>query len=171
MPSAAVNTEVALDREQEWEAAMVGFDRQGNALKWGLKGRHNNGSHWEGHIEAACSELVASIYTGLNWTGKNWLWTPEDRIPPPDLGQATEVRWCRPRWRGADPPLNFDATADHDDRYYILVVGFAPVMRVLGMIKGAHARRKEWLESYPERDVYRVPPHELVPVPRSGAFE
>jgi hypothetical protein len=154
---------LTLTLEQELRAADVGYRRQVNAVRHGWKPRHVGGSRWGGHIEGACAELAGSLWTGLPWTGeKVWDVPPAERVP--DLGTNVEVRWTAPTAR--DLFLYLDALRDKPERFFLLVVGFAPDFEIIGWIKGENARRNSWLVVYPEREVYRVPAAELHPVER-----
>jgi len=157
------SVEVALSPEQHLEAARIGFNRQANAVSLCLRSRHASISAWEGHIEGACAELAASLVTGLPWTGRDVLHTPgEPRYTGPDIGEMTEVRWARPsKW---EPRLRFAPDSDHDDRFYVLVSGWAPTLTVYGCAIGAEIRELGDMHEYPDRVVYYMPASRLRPV-------
>jgi hypothetical protein len=152
---------VTLTTEDELRAAAVGYARQRIAVQHQRKPRHFGGSRWGGHIEGACAELAGSIGLDLPWTGEEvWETPPATRVP--DLGERTEVRWVAPsRYESI---LNYDAARDLDDRFYVLVVGFAPTFDIVGFLRGADCRQPAWLHQYPERAVYRVPASSLRPL-------
>lgn len=103
-----------------------------------------------------------SSWLALPWTGETlWDVPPAERLP--DVGERVEVRWAM---SSTTPMLTYDAERDCDDRFYVLVTGFAPEYEIHGYILGANARRPEWRHRYPERVVYRVPAAALMPLER-----
>lgn len=142
---------VTIEPWDELRAAYVGFARQVNAVRRGLRPRHQGASLWGGHIEGALAELAFCKLTGIRWTSEHALGLPPY---PPDCGERTEIRWVQP---GRVHYLYFDPRRDNDERVYVLVTGWSPTYTVLGSIRGVNARRQEWLFRYPERVVYRVP--------------
>lgn len=154
---------VTLTPEQHLEAATIGFNRQANAIRKALTSRHASICAWEAHIEGACTELAASIVTGLPWTGRDVLHTPgQPRYTGPDIGERTEVRWSRPsKW---EPRLRFSPESDHDDRFYVLVSGWTPAFTVYGYVLGVEARELGTPHEYPDRTVLYVQASKLRPI-------
>jgi hypothetical protein len=152
--------EVTLTPEQEIRGATRGFTRQRNAVERQLRPRHRAASLWGSHAEGACAELAGHLTLGLDWTGERFLSGP-GLVPPPDLGENTEVRWVAPT---SAYTLNIDAKRDDPDRDYVLVIGFAPVFQIIGYRRGGETRQTRWLKVYPEREVFQVPASELVPL-------
>lgn len=156
--------EVTLTPEQELEGATEGFERQSWALRNGLKPRHLTTSLWCAHLEGALAELACSIALNLPWTGKGFR-AGAGVEHPADVGDSIEVRQVFPPHRGTNEPLlGFDPKRDRRDRWYVLVVGFAPNYVVVGRLLGTDCMREEWKVVYPERELYRVPASALIPI-------
>lgn len=162
---------IELSPAQHLAAAAVGYRRQANAIRHGLKARHRHGSRWAGDIEGACAELAAAIAVGLPWTGEEvWIGHRPTATREPDIGRLTDVRWSAPTWNGAEPVLRID-TRDEPAWAYLLVVGYAPTFDVVGWMTGEAAPLHGTLRHYPERDVVEVPAGELIPPAKLPAYE
>lgn len=83
---------------------------------------------WEGNIEGAGAEYLASIETGLPWHME----IKKDLFPkPPDVGDDIEVRWTR----HADGHLTI-YDDDPIERRYCLVIGRMPNLELVGIVEG-----------------------------------
>lgn len=146
---------IELTPEQQIEAAEVAVRRQKNALAHGLESRHlNTKCLLISNIHAAGAELAASLALKLPWTGRDWLWAPGDTVPPPDLGNNTEVKLS------SNDFLTIDTRNREEGHFYVMVTGELPAFEVVGYIPDAWID-PAWVYEYPERTVYRVPRSEL----------
>lgn len=119
-------------------AAYVGARRQIESLKRGSREntRHSKQPAIDNHVQSAGAEKAVAKRLNIDWGAT----VNTFQSGPPDCGRGVEVRWRRSQYelkvRQNDP----------DDRYYVLARGEMPVYLLVGWIKGADAKRPEWLQ-------------------------
>ncbi len=141
-------------------AAQVGSRRQIEALTKGLPDKHGFGGEdgWTVHIEGACGEMAVASALGRYWSGS-----------VNTFKSGGDVGTVQVRTRSRH---DYDLIVRRDDRdndIFILVTGLAPRFEVRGWIRGADARRSEWLRTHGNRPAaYFVPQTALMPI-KGGA--
>ena len=136
--------------------AEVGVRRHTSAIQANRADRHgiDPGDGWRAHIEGALGELAVARYCGKYWDG-----SVDTFRSSPDLANV-EVR-TRSR-HDYDLIIRND---DDPDKFYVLVTGRAPTYRIRGWIKGANARRDDWLQTHGNRPAaWFVPNSALTPI-------
>ena len=155
-------TQVVLSPDEYLRAGRVGFRRHATAVSNGLTPRFaspgSKRATWQDEAESAGAELAVALLLGLPWTGEHWLWSPGDRVPPPDVGDAVEVKWTANE-RAAR--LRFHPGRDEEERFYFLVTGRTPTYDVVGWLRGRDAALVGDEKRYPERTIYEVRPELL----------
>ena len=125
--------------ELTWPEMMIGLQIGGmRRVSSLLKGRENahgfEGDGWAVDIEGALAELACAkalnVYGGL---------TVGTFKQDPDIAGGYEVRAA-----SKDRASLIIRTGDDPQRPFILVVGIAPRLRIVGWITGHEARRDEW---------------------------
>jgi hypothetical protein len=104
-------------------------------------------------VLGACGEMAVCKATGRFWSP-----SVDTFHRVPDIHPDIEVRATH-YLNGCLPVRNNDP----DDRWYTLVVGEPPKLRVVGSIRGHQAKRQEWLSNpHGHRPVYLVPQSALI---------
>lgn len=150
------NSSVTLTRYELDMAANVGVRRHVSAVTSGRKPTHgiDPSDGWRAHIEGACGELAVAKYLGKYWDG-----SVDTFRSMPDLGDI-EIRT-----RSKDYYELIIREDDEPSKVYVLVTGIAPHYQVRGWIRGADARRDEWLQTHGGRPPAWFVPHEaLTPI-------
>ncbi len=148
-------TSVTLTPAELRMAALVGLERQLEALSQSLPDRHGyEGEGWNIHIEGAAGELALA-----KWLGRYWDGSVNTFQSGGDVGEI------QVRTRSKEDYDLLVRPGDKEDAVFVLVIGKAPRFRVVGWIRGADAKRPEWLRAYGGRaEAYFVPQHALKPV-------
>jgi hypothetical protein len=141
--------QVTLTEDELYQGALIGARRQIEALKKGLPDKHGfEGLGWDVHIEGALGELAFAKSIDRHWGGSVNVFKTQA-----DVGKV-EVRTRSKTWY--DLLIRPD---DSDDAAFVLVTGHAPEFIVRGWIKGAAAKKREWLQTHGNRPpAYFVPP-------------
>lgn len=137
--------DVTLDWFELALAAEVGVRRQLESFREGRRDLYGaksaegggRGRGWHLHIEGAAGELAVAKALGRFWNGSVNTFRQGG-----DVG-AVQVRTRSRHWY--DPIVR---THDRDEDYFVLVTGVAPSFRVVGWIRGADAKRPEWLRDH-----------------------
>jgi hypothetical protein len=146
-------TSVTLTQYELDMAATVGVRRQVSAVASGRKHQHGMSFEdgWRAHIEGACGELALAKYLGKYWDG-----SVDTFRSLPDLGNI-EIRTRSKSY--------YELIVREDDdpsKVYVLVTGFAPDYQIRGWIRGADARRDEWLQAHGGRPPAWFVPHDAL---------
>jgi hypothetical protein len=141
--------EIELNWTETWIAAEVGKLRQFESLRKGLQDKYgfDGEKGWSIHIEGASGEMAVAKCLGVYWGGSvNTFRTQAD------VGRL-EIR-TRSR-------SDYDLLVrpdDKNDSIFVHVTGRSPKFKIHGWMKGADAKRPEWLQTYGSRDpAYFVP--------------
>jgi hypothetical protein len=142
-------------------AARIGEARTIRNRARGNGHRHNHpqpkAADWTTDIEAACAEVAAAkglgVYMPITTTPE------EDRFG--DLGYGLHVRHSDRE--DARLILHPD---DHDEGFFILVTGVAPVYALPGFIQGAAGKIEKWWSdpTGENRPAFFIPQNELHPI-------
>lgn len=115
-------------------AGSVGVIRQSTNLSDGREDAHgaarDNG--WQLHIDGALGELAVAKFLNLFWSGQ--------------LGnlRADDVGSLQVRTTTHDAGRLLIHKTDPDDKVFVLVVGYAPSLRLAGWILGRDAKQEKW---------------------------
>lgn len=142
---------VSLSLEEAKMAYAVAVDRQLDAMRRGLHGRHGAGEDLEIsiglHLIGAAGEIAVAKALGVYWPPS------VGTFKAPDLGSEVQVRT-----RTNDKHDLIIRPEDSDDDFFVLAVGRLPVFRIVGWIYGAYAKRECWIQMHGGR-----PPAFFVP--------
>lgn len=154
--SGIVTLSLALVRK----AALVGIDRRLGAVQRGRRNAHGftGGGAWDIDIEGAAAELAACVWLGLPWEPV----VGELDTLDGDLGNGRQVRSTR-----HEQGHLLLHGSDADDHRFVLVVGKAPRLRVVGWCLGREGKvSAHWKEPEQGRPCFMVPQTALRPLPR-----
>lgn len=126
------------------------------------RGLNHASTYRRSYAERVREETVGACGEMALCKAKNWFFSPTVNTfhGTPDVGDRWEVRATERQ----DGSL---IIRDNDDefRWYVLVVGEPPVMRIAGYIRGFEAKRDEWLrDPHGHRPAWFVPQSALKPV-------
>lgn len=144
---AAIN--VRLTWYELFMASQVGVKRHVEALQRGLPDRHgcNPDDGWSVHIEGACGEMAAAKAMGRFYSGS-----------VNTFRDGGDVGSIQVRTRSKEGYELIVRENDRDDDVFVLVVGRAPMFRVLGWMRGRDAKQAEWRKEHGGRvAAYFVP--------------
>lgn len=151
--------DVTLTREEVRLAAVRGVWRHVESGMHRVNGAPIRQQHipigWANEIEAACAELAVARMSNRYWTGIQF----PTGAAGADVGHNIDVRWT-------DRDDGRLLVKDWDDpaHIYVLVLGRAPLMRIVGYIRGEDAKvDRYWDESLP-RPCFAVPQSELTAI-------
>lgn len=136
-------------------ALLVGGIRQTESMRRNRKDAHGyksaSASVLDIHVEGAAAEMAYCKARGVYWgAGVN-------TFKAADVGNKVQVRSTK--LRNGCLIVRED---DHDDHYYVLVVGQIPSFEVVGWILGRDAKRSEWKRSPEGREeAFFVPQNQL----------
>jgi hypothetical protein len=110
---------------------------------------------WDNDVESACAERAVAKVLGVYWPERNDL--DRDGDLPFNLHVRSSDR--------SDAHLLI-YPKDPDDGLFFLAVGQVPTFDVLGWLQAGEAKRPDWWDDKVlARHAFRVPQHELHPVP------
>lgn len=158
-----LGTLVVLTWPELFQAAMVGAMRQASNLRDGLKDRYGADPTraWDFHVEGACGEMAVAKYLGEYWSGA--------------VGNrnARDVGGYQVRTSAyAEAPLMLHPS-DPDDQPFVLVVGRAPRLRIVGYLPEARLGKRQEYWRDPAglgRQAYCVPQEHLKPLVTCHTF-
>lgn len=135
-------------------ASDIGRMRHLAAIKAGLQDSHGySGLGWSEHIEGACGEMALAKYLGIYWDGSV------------NSFKANDLPGVQVKTRSRDDYELIVRPGDSDQSNFVLVTGKCPTYTVRGWIKGADAKRQEWLQDHGGRPpAYFVPHSSLLPI-------
>ena len=110
---------------------------------------------WIEHIQGAAGELAFAKCIGAYWNGSINKYGVGADVEDFDVRTRTEHDWCLIVRQNAP-----------DDLKCVLVVGHAPILRVVGWMVASAAKQKQWLTTFtPGRELaYFVPQSALHPI-------
>lgn len=112
---------------------------------------YNSSDAWRNDIEGACAEFAYCKAMNIHWSRSI------NTFKDADCGNLTQVRWTH----HVNGSL-IVRDGDPDDHCYVLVVGACPSYRIIGWIKGHHAKNNDYLKSPGELEpAYFVPQNKL----------
>ena len=122
--------EIELTPDEIHLAASHGIQRRLPKLRGERDDRvQKEASSWDNEIQGCCAELAWCKLTNTYWSGVGGLRARD--------AHTVEVRWTHHQGRGG----LIVYPGDSEDRVYVLMEGYAPVMRVVGWLQGAEAKR------------------------------
>jgi hypothetical protein len=125
----------------EWfelsRAALVGVSRNVEAMRRGCENRMPINNEWEIHILGACGECAFAKGTGRYWNGG------VNTFKGSDIGRNIQVRT-----RSRHDYELIVRPDDSDDDVFVLVTGGPAQFILRGWIKGADARKQEFLHNH-----------------------
>lgn len=134
-------------------ALLVGGICQTESMRQALKNAHGykGALGLDIHIEGAAAEMAYCKARGVYWSaGVN-------TFKAADVGRKVQIRSTKLK----DGCL-IVRESDHDDHYYVLVVGQIPTFEVVGWMLGRDAKRPEWKRSPEGREeAFFVPQNKL----------
>ena len=140
-------------------AAMVGGARRSESAYFKRKNKHGMGPDADMlaiDILGAAGEMAVARVLGRYWGGD------VSSFKRADLGHSVQVR--------TRSNHDYDLIIRHDDNpedVYVLVTGTTTRLRVHGWIRGAEAKKDEWLKTYGDRPAaWFVPQSALRPLKR-----
>ena len=140
-------------------AANVAVLRQVTNLRDGRRDAHGAGEGgWQCHIEGALGELAVAKFLNVFWSGSLG-----------NLG-ADDVGVLQVRAAARDDSRLIVHAGDPDDRAFVLVVGRAPQLTLVGWMLGSTAKQTRWIDDpvrrrgCAPRPAFFVPQTELHPV-------
>lgn len=144
---------VTLDRDEMYEAAVVGVQRRLNGTLNGKRDTFNARpeDRWDRDIEGAIGEKAFSKWSGWPWVGKYGKGHA-------DVGRAgvRVTRWPNGCLLLHPPP------DDHPNVPYVLLTGLAPTYTVRGWIWGWGGMKPEyWRDPVGDRPAWFVPQSDL----------
>lgn len=148
---------VTLDMPEMTMVTLIAGLRRGESKANNRADNHgfNGDGAWDVEIEGCAAEMAYSKYRGVYWSGSVC------SFKGADSGSNVQIRHTEIQ-KGS----LIVRECDNDDHYYVLVVGKAPVMRVVGYIQGRFAKDKRFLKAPNGRDpAYFVPQSELKKIP------
>jgi len=149
--------DVTLSKAELQMAATCGVQRHIEALEQGKQDSfgYDGLDGWTVHIEGAAGELAIAKVIQKYWPG-----TVNTFKNGGDIGKTKQVRTrSKHEWDLIVRP------GDRDEDIFFLVTGRAPSYKVWGWIKGADAKKKEWLKTHGGRPpAYFVPKDALTPI-------
>lgn len=155
---------VELTENELWRAAKIGCTRQIENLMLGRADTHAlTSAGWTEHITGTIGELAAAKALNIIWTPQTF-----SRRHDGDLGARHEVRTTlHPNGHLLLHP------DDPDERYFYLVVGRPPTVRVAGWILGRAGKEQRWWDTKRTRaGAYMVPQSALRQItPKASAAE
>lgn len=142
-------------------AVLVGGIRRTESLRQRMKDAHgyNGAMAWDMDIEGVAAEMAYCKARGVYWgAGVN-------TFKAADAGKKVQVRSTKLK----DGCL-IVRDNDHDDHYFVLVVGQLPCFEVIGWILGKDAKRAEFKRAANGREeAYFVPQNKLNKFTPAGA--
>ncbi len=145
--------EINLTPEEMLHSGTVGLKRQIESLLSNRQMRYRSGNDdgWRNHIEGAMAELAAAKALKLHWPATI------NNFHGADIGEKIQIRL---RLNGGRLIVR---ERDKDDHWFSLVTGGAPKYDVVGYIKGADAKKEDWLDDPQGKGFpcYWVPYHAL----------
>jgi len=137
-------------------AAQVGMRRHVEALRDArpdANGRSDDDG-WTAHVEGACGELAVAKVLDVYW---------QPSVNTFKRGGDVGLYQVRTRSRATYELIVRED--DDDDATFILVRGRSPQFSVVGWIRGADAKRLDWLQTHGDRPAaYFVPDAALSPM-------
>lgn len=129
---------VRVNRYEVRMAATIGVERQIEALVARRQDKHGfDGCGWDIHIEGAIGELILAKGLGVFWTGT-----------VNTFRSGGDVLHYQVRTR-SKPEYELPVRPDDDpEKIFVLVRGHGYAYDIVGWIKGADARRDEWVQTY-----------------------
>lgn len=140
---------VTLNWYELWMATQVGVKRHLEALQRNLPDRHgcDPDDGWSVHIEGAAGEMAAAKAMNRFYSGS-----------VNTFRDGGDVGAIQVRTRSKDGYELIVRANDRDSDVFVLVVGRAPVYRVMGWMRGQDAKRAEWRKEHGGRvAAYFVP--------------
>lgn len=119
------------------------------------RGLNHASTYRRTYAERVREETVGACGEMALCKAMNWFFSPTVNTfhGSPDVGDRWEVR-ATERENGSLIVRDNDA----DDRWYVLVVGEPPVLRIAGYIRGSDAKQAEWLrDPHGHRPAWFVP--------------
>lgn len=149
---------VTLTLEECKIAYATAIDRQADAMRRGLRGKHGADDDLELsiglHLTGAAGEIAVAKALGVYWAPS------VGTFKAPDLGSNVQVRT-----RTNDSHDLIVRSDDSSSDYFVLVIGRLPVFRIVGWILGADAKREQWVQMHGGRPpAYFIPQSELTPI-------
>lgn len=149
---------VTLSLEEAKMAYGVAVDRQLDAMRRGLHGRHGAGEDLEIsiglHLTGAAGEIAVAKALGVYWPPS------VGTFKAPDIGSDVQVRT-----RTQDSHELIVRPDDSSDDFYVLVIGRLPSFRIVGWIHGAQAKQERWIQMHGGRPpAYFIPQSELTSI-------
>jgi len=133
-------------------AAQVGLRRQLDKL--GEPDAHGfEGDPWGVHIEGACGEMAVAKAMNVYWSGSFGTFKKGG-----DVARLEVRRRSKPEYE------LIVRTNDRNQDLFVLVFGKAPEFLIRGWMRGADAKRSNWLKAHGGRpSAYFVPHDKLKP--------
>lgn len=154
---------IRLDRDEVWWGATVGLRRNIESIARKLDHKPplpNNAFGWMNHVEGALAELVVA-----KWLGVEWEATVNTFKSGFDVANY-QVRWTSKRPGSGQLIIRPDDDSTH---VFISVRGTAPKYEILGWLRAADAKRKEYVDNPKNRgEAWFVPQahlHDLASLP------
>lgn len=149
--------EVTLTPAECLMASAVGALRYSESLQYNRKDNHGLSQEIDGlglHVLGAAGELAVARLLGRYWGGD------VSSFKRADLGNSLQIR--------TRSKPHYDLIVRNDDspeNYYVLVTGTTTRLQVHGWIRGADARKDEFLKTYGDRPAaWFVPQSQLQPL-------
>lgn len=142
---------VYLTLEETLLAAAVGFYRQEESMKKGLKDAHgyNGKDAWETHIMGAQAEQAVAKYLGVPWSES------VNTFGAPDIDPDIQVR----TFKNPEDPYLLVRPNDKDKERFVAVYRIDQfTYKIFGWMYGKDAKKKEWIRDPNNRGfAYFVP--------------
>ena len=146
---------VTLDTEEMEFAALAGAMRRARALSVGLNDRYGavDVDPWSIDIEGVAAELAVAKALGRYYVPALRVQTEGGDVGSYQVRHTHHQNGCL-----------LIKDGDRDEDYFILVIGHAPSLRVVGWLRAMHGRRPEWRREVRGRSAFFVPQEALSPI-------
>lgn len=137
--------------------ATIGVRRHIEAIRRGYRPKHgmSDKKAWGAHIEGSCGELAYAKFAGVYWEG-----------PINTFKKGGDVGDIQVRTRSKDEWDLIVRDDDDDKNVFVLVVGMAPIYRMVGWLRAKDAKKEEYKQFYGNRPpAFFVPQNELKSFP------
>jgi hypothetical protein len=146
--------EVELTFGEQAAAAMVGVYRQLESVRKGRKDKIvSKESGYTIHINGAMAEQAVAKYLGVHWCNGVNTYSDPDILPN-----------LQTKWRSQDDGDMYVPQNCNEEDIYVLVIGQAPAMRIVGWIGASDAKKFPLEAPGGWKPAFRVPQSELHPI-------